>query len=203
MKWVFSKFDTNKDGKISRQEYKSALRSLGKGMDEDEMAKSFEATDTDGDGFIDFKEFMKMMNSEGDGVKASDIHSAFQAFDLDGNGKISAEELMQVLKRMGEKFSLDACRKMIKGVDSDGDVHKAHRRSEPSSPRNVPSANRLCNLSIGNTWTHASNKTICWVVTTVAKARGPPCCGGINGGDEGRMGGVDVHGGDTSMVDIL
>ncbi|KAF2283711.1 hypothetical protein GH714_014381 [Hevea brasiliensis] len=165
MKWVFSKFDTNKDGKISRQEYKSAVRSLGKGMDEAEMAKSFEATDTDGDGFIDFKEFMVMMNNVGDGVKTSDIQSAFQAFDLDGDGKISAEELMQVLKKMGERTSLDACRKMIRGVDTNG-----------------------------NAWTHESNQTICWVVTTVAKAGGPPRCSGISGGDIGRMGGVDVHG---------
>jgi calcium-binding protein CML len=42
-------------------------------------------------------------------------------FDLDGNGKISAEELMEVLKRLGERSSLDACRKMIRAVDGDGD----------------------------------------------------------------------------------
>lgn len=117
MKWVFDKFDTNKDGKISRQEYKSVLRALGKGVDETEMAKAFQATDTDGDGFLDFKEFMAM----GDGIQASDIESAFRVFDLDGDGKISAEELMDVLKRMGERSSLDACRKMIRGVDNDGD----------------------------------------------------------------------------------
>lgn len=52
----------------------------------------------------------------------------------------------------------------------------------------------LCNLSKCNTRTYESNKTICWVVATVTKPRGPPCCGGIGGGDIGRMGGVDVHG---------
>ncbi|KAG5241408.1 hypothetical protein OIU77_003295 [Salix suchowensis] len=121
MKWVFDKFDLNKDGKISRQEYKSLLRALGKGLEESEMVKAFQATDMDGDGYIDFKEFMEMMYNVEGGVASSDIESAFRVFDLDGNGKISAEELMEVLKRLGERCSLDACRKMIRAVDGDGD----------------------------------------------------------------------------------
>ncbi|KAH7566569.1 hypothetical protein ACOSP7_023127 [Xanthoceras sorbifolium] len=123
MRWVFDKFDTNKDGKISREEYKAALKLLGKGTAEpNEVAKSFQFVDTDGDGFIDFKEFMEMMqNNMGDGVKKTDIHSAFKMFDTNGDGKISAEELMQVLKNIGERCSLDSCRKMIRGVDADGD----------------------------------------------------------------------------------
>ncbi|KAJ0040234.1 hypothetical protein Pint_28069 [Pistacia integerrima] len=111
MRSVFDKFDTNKDGKISRQEYKAALNLLGKGVAETEAAKSFQFVDTDGDGFIDFKEFMEMMKGM----------AAFQVFDLNGDKKIDAEELMEVLRRMGERCSLDACRKMIRGVDADGD----------------------------------------------------------------------------------
>jgi calcium-binding protein CML len=120
MRWVFNKYDTNKDGKISREEYKSALKVLDKGISETEVAKAFQMIDSDGDGFIDFKEFMEMYNMGG-GVKATDIQSAFQVFDLDGNGKISAEELSQVLKKLGEGCSLKACRKMVKGVDTNGD----------------------------------------------------------------------------------
>ncbi|KAF5738210.1 putative Calcium-binding EF-hand family protein [Tripterygium wilfordii] len=124
MKWVFNKYDTNKDGKISRGEYKSAMRFMSKEMNQAEMAKAFGAVDTDGDGFIDFKEFMEMMHynmGEAEGVKSNEIQSAFQVFDLDGNGRIGAEELMEVLRKMGEKSSLEACQKMIKGVDRDGD----------------------------------------------------------------------------------
>lgn len=122
MRQVFDKFDTNKDGKISQDEYNSALNVLGKGISKAEMAKSFRFIDTDKDGYIDFKEFIEMMHDMGDNrVKKNDIQGAFQLFDLNGDKKISAEELMEVLRKMGEKYSLDSCRKMIRGVDADGD----------------------------------------------------------------------------------
>lgn len=123
IRWVFDKFDKNKDGKISKEEYKAALSLLGKGVAASDVDKSFEFVDTDGDGFISFSEFVEMMKSynKGDGVKKSDIRSAFKMFDKNGDGKISADELLQVLKNLGEKCSLDSCRKMIRGVDADGD----------------------------------------------------------------------------------
>ncbi|KAJ1419123.1 EF-Hand 1, calcium-binding site [Sesbania bispinosa] len=120
MKWVFEKFDTNKDGKISLEEYKAAARSLNRGIGDTEAIKAFKAMDSDGDGFIDFKEFMEMFKGEGN-IKEAEIKSAFQVFDLDGDGKISAEELSQILKRLGEICSLSACRKMVKAVDGNGD----------------------------------------------------------------------------------
>ncbi|KAK6924069.1 EF-hand domain [Dillenia turbinata] len=120
MKKVFSKFDSNGDGKISQEEYKAALRALGKGNVDNEAAKAFEVADTDGDGFIDFNEFMELHNKEG-GIKCSDIQSAFKAFDVNGDGKISAEEMVEVMRMIGERCNLESCKKMVRGVDSDGD----------------------------------------------------------------------------------
>ncbi|XP_057449512.1 calmodulin-like protein 30 [Lotus japonicus] len=122
MKWVFGKFDSNKDGKISLQEYKEAARALDRGVGETEAAKTFKVMDSDGDGFIDFIEFMEMFNGDqGSRIKEEEIKSAFQVFDFNGDGKISAEELLRVLKSLGESCSLSACKKMVKGVDGNGD----------------------------------------------------------------------------------
>ncbi|KAL4577406.1 hypothetical protein LXL04_013515 [Taraxacum kok-saghyz] len=120
MRRVFNKFDKNKDGKISKEEYTSAVGVLGGKNPKSDVSKAFQVIDTDGDGFIDFDEFMEAQKSEG-GVKTADIKSAFKVFDLDGNGKITAEELLQVLRKLGERCSLEACRKMVKGADADGD----------------------------------------------------------------------------------
>lgn len=126
MRIVFDKFDTNRDGKISQEEYKSAVELIttGKGgggkTTKAERAKEFKAADSNGDGFIDYEEFAKIHENTESTIHG-DIENAFKVFDLDGNGKISPEELLQVLSRLGEKSSLDACSKIVRGLDGDGD----------------------------------------------------------------------------------
>ncbi|XP_065871912.1 calmodulin-like protein 30 [Euphorbia lathyris] len=119
MRQVFNKFDTNRDGKISQQEYRATLRALGQDKTVGDVPKIFQVVDLDGDGFIDFKEFVEAQKKGG--IKTADIQSAFCAFDVNGDGKITAEELMDVLRRLGERCSLEDCRRMVRGVDSDGD----------------------------------------------------------------------------------
>ena len=125
MKWVFQKFDTNRDGKVSLEEYKAAARALDRAIGEAEAVKAFRVMDIDGDGFIDLNEFMEMFNGEGR-IKETEIKNAFQVFDLNGDGKISAEELSHVLKRLGESCSLSACKKMVKGVDGTCHVFRSN-----------------------------------------------------------------------------
>lgn len=120
MKLIFDKFDANKDGKISQQEYKGVLKALGRTTTIQEVPKIFQIADLDGDGFINFKEFMEV-HKKGGGVKMMDIQNAFQTFDLNGDGKISSEEVLEVLKRLGEPCSPEDCRRMVRAVDTDGD----------------------------------------------------------------------------------
>ncbi|KAL7598946.1 calmodulin-like protein 30 [Lactuca sativa] len=120
MRRVFDKFDRDKDGKISRGEYKAIIRALKQGSTDRDVQKIFEVADLDGDGFISFKEFMEVQK-KGGGVKAVDVQSAFRTFDMDGDGKITVEEVFELMKRLGERCSLQDCRKMVRAVDSNQD----------------------------------------------------------------------------------
>ncbi|XP_072975238.1 uncharacterized protein [Typha angustifolia] len=52
----------------------------------------------------------------------AELRETFAVFDADGDGKISAEELMSLFAVLGDDCcSLDDCRRMIGGVDTDGD----------------------------------------------------------------------------------
>ncbi|CAN6380496.1 unnamed protein product [Urochloa humidicola] len=51
-----------------------------------------------------------------------ELKETFKVFDADGDGRISAEELMAVLAALGDdRCSVEDCRRMIGGVDVDGD----------------------------------------------------------------------------------
>ncbi|KAH9330127.1 hypothetical protein KI387_002235, partial [Taxus chinensis] len=119
---VFKTFDVNGDGKISPSELGHVMRSLGHDATEDELRLMMAEADSDGDGYVDLSEFVAL-NTRGVDPAASlrDVKQAFEMYDVDGNGFISVEELDKVLRRLGESCSLDECRRIIGGVDADGD----------------------------------------------------------------------------------
>ncbi|XP_027161473.1 calmodulin-beta-like [Coffea eugenioides] len=130
LKHVFKIIDKNGDGKISPLELSEVLLSLGheKSLATTEAEGMVREMDCDGDGFVDLDEFMNVMGADESERVASfldredDLAEAFQIFDADKNGFISAKELQRVLISLGcQNCSLRECRRMIKGVDRDGD----------------------------------------------------------------------------------
>ncbi|KAL0396703.1 UNVERIFIED_CONTAM: putative calcium-binding protein CML25 [Sesamum calycinum] len=88
---------------------------------EEELRTMIQGVDSDGDGFIDLQEFIELNTKDVDYDEVlQNLKDAFQVFDIDKNGSISAEELQDVLQNLGEECTLAECRKMISGVDMDG-----------------------------------------------------------------------------------
>ncbi|XP_057807421.1 probable calcium-binding protein CML18 isoform X2 [Salvia miltiorrhiza] len=135
LKQVFKLMDADGDGKLSPSELRRVLLSLG--HERGEAAREAEGIvremDRDGDGLVDLDEFMVVVGSDDDGdgdgdgdgkgvSRESVMMGAFGVFDANGDGLISAEELRSVLARLGcGRCSGRECRKMIEGVDRDGD----------------------------------------------------------------------------------
>lgn len=118
---VFKKFDVNGDGKISASELGSIMGSLGHVATEEELNNMIREVDADGDGFIDLDEFIELNTKDIDYDEVlQNLKDAFEVFDVDKNGAISADELQNVLQSLGEECTLPECKKMISGVDSDG-----------------------------------------------------------------------------------
>ncbi|XP_022725733.1 probable calcium-binding protein CML25 [Durio zibethinus] len=118
---VFKKFDVNGDGKISSSELGSIMGSVGRRPSEEELQKMIKEFDADGDGFLNFNEFVELNTKGVDSDEVlENLKDAFSVYDIDGNGSISAEELHEVLKSLGDECSIAECRKMISGIDKDG-----------------------------------------------------------------------------------
>lgn len=120
MERVFRKFDANGDGRISRPELAALFESLGHAATDDELSRMMAEADADGDGFISLAEFAAL-NATAAGDDEEDLRLAFKVFDADGSGAISAAELARVLHGLGEKATVQQCRRMIEGVDRNGD----------------------------------------------------------------------------------
>ncbi|KAI3930377.1 hypothetical protein MKX01_003405 [Papaver californicum] len=125
---AFKLIDKDGDGKITRSELESVLQrvsGIGETPNKDEIMIMFSEIDSDGDGFITLEEFTAISPAfEPPAVGSSELRDVFDFFDTDKNGKISAEELLGVLMAIGgdeQRCTLDECKSMINGVDSDGD----------------------------------------------------------------------------------
>ncbi|KAI6037509.1 calmodulin [Pisolithus marmoratus] len=107
--------DAHGDGRITREELRTLMRSLGQNPTEAELQNMIGAIDADTDGTIDFQEFltmMELMTRDADGEK--EMRKAFNVFDMDGNGYVSAAELQQIMARLGERLTQADVEEMIR-----------------------------------------------------------------------------------------
>jgi calcium-binding protein CML len=122
---AFKLIDKDNDGKITREELENLLSRVGgaEPPSQDEIATMLSEVDADGDGCISLEEW-GTIGSAAFGPPSCDteLREAFEFFDADKDGKITAEELHAVFEAIGvERCTLEECRRMISGVNKNGD----------------------------------------------------------------------------------
>ncbi|CAK9185914.1 unnamed protein product [Ilex paraguariensis] len=120
---AFKLFDRDGDGKITTVELKALLSRVGAEQpSEEELTMMLSEVDRDGDGCVSLEEFSAISSAFGPPSCRSELKDAFDVFDTDHDGKITAEELFNVFNDIGDGgCTLEDCRRMIKGVDKNGD----------------------------------------------------------------------------------
>ncbi|KAL5721038.1 non-specific serine/threonine protein kinase [Ranunculus cassubicifolius] len=120
IKEMFDKIDTDNDGVVSIDDFKTALHNFGTKLAESEVQSLIEAVDTNGKGTLDYEEFVavslhlqRMANDE-------HLHKAFSYFDKNGNGFIELNELQDALKEDGADF-VDVAHDIFQEVDTNKD----------------------------------------------------------------------------------
>ncbi|XP_031126016.1 probable calcium-binding protein CML36 [Ipomoea triloba] len=120
---AFKLIDRDDDGKIRKEELEALLSRVGaEPPTREELRLMLSEVDRDGDGCISLEEFSVLSSAFAPPSCDSELRDAFDFFDTDHDGKISAEELFNVFRTIGDSWcTLEECRRMIVGVDNNGD----------------------------------------------------------------------------------
>ena len=116
LKNIFIEMDINKDGTLSLQEFKIALKKIVK---ENEIKEIFSEVDTNNSNKIEYNEFITALIDKKEYLKEEKLFEIFQTLDKDQNGKINKNEIKTVLK--GEDFDENELNEFIKKFDLNGD----------------------------------------------------------------------------------
>ncbi|XP_072918568.1 mitochondrial adenyl nucleotide antiporter SLC25A24-like [Hemitrygon akajei] len=110
---LFSRLDTNGDGRIDVRELQAALKARGLGMEAQQ--KILQSGDSDQDNVLDFREFTNYLHNH-----EKKLRLAFKSLDKNNDGKIDAVEIVESLKSLGIQINLQNAQKILHSMDEDG-----------------------------------------------------------------------------------
>jgi calcium-dependent protein kinase len=122
LKEVFMYFDTNHDGRLTKEEFLNGLTRISNGsFCCDSVDNIIKTIDGDNNGYIEFDEFLRATINKENLLTEKNLKMAFDFFDRDKNGGISAKELKFILKEGNINSKDSVWKNMIKEIDLNGD----------------------------------------------------------------------------------
>lgn len=135
---AFSVFDKDKNGRISKAEFKSALDNLGVKLSPNELDNVLRSIDSDRDTGVNYAEFSRKLERFGMTSESEEqqilqtiyesirrlnytLHDVFMIFDSDGNGTISRKEFIDCFHKFGLGLTTVQIEKIAKLVDANTD----------------------------------------------------------------------------------
>ncbi|XP_010510429.1 PREDICTED: probable calcium-binding protein CML34 [Camelina sativa] len=112
-KRVFDKFDKNKDGKLSLDEFREVALAFSPKISQEDIVKFFNEIDADGNGELNADEFTTCIEKM--------LKEVFDLCDVDGDGKIPVSDSYVTMTNIGKTCTEESCAEKVKAVDADGD----------------------------------------------------------------------------------
>ncbi|GAB5353282.1 hypothetical protein AAMO2058_000023900 [Amorphochlora amoebiformis] len=126
LKVVFSHFDANGSGRISKAQLESVISGINNNVTDSLLQDIVGEVDGDGSGYISFENFVLMMTDrnieEVSDAGEAEAKGAFEIFAERSGGKyISLDSLKSTLAGFGHDLSLHQCRKIMQEISPDDD----------------------------------------------------------------------------------
>ncbi|KAI5061885.1 hypothetical protein GOP47_0022424 [Adiantum capillus-veneris] len=121
LKAMFNMMDTNKNGVLTFEEFKTGLRKLGSHLAEHEIRQLMDVGDVDKKGTLDYGKFAALTLQLQKVNNDEYLHKAFSYFDRDGNGFIDMNELKLALSDDVGPNDQNVIFDIMKEVDTDKD----------------------------------------------------------------------------------
>ncbi|XP_028301012.1 mitochondrial adenyl nucleotide antiporter SLC25A24 [Gouania willdenowi] len=112
---LFSKLDTNKDGKVDVSELKAGMAAMGMRAGKGAAQKIVSSGDQDKDEGLDFNEFTKYLKEH-----EKKLRITFKSLDKNNDGKIDSMEIKQSLEDLGLNITKEDAGKILQSIDVDG-----------------------------------------------------------------------------------
>jgi len=122
LKDIFTSFDKNNDGQLSRDELIIGYTELlgNKDLAEVEVDSILDKVDTNKNGMVDYTEFIVANINTNEALSRDKLQAAFNLFDIDGNGQITMDEIKRVFSA-NDQADENMWAEIIREVDEDGD----------------------------------------------------------------------------------